>query len=144
MAKDVQEVVKKRLKEGWLKVRMDIEVLATTEDAARGSLEKHVEKMEKHDFCVIYRKDFGSVDKVKNPFNPKQDAYSNVVQVEMVCRLFDNVVFLVMNYAPTSVEILEPVEIKMKLGEAQGILNSLSELIHTFASVNAGGVTIST
>jgi len=57
---------------------------------------------------------------------------------------YDKLIYMVMTYAPSSVEILEPGHIKMDIGEAQGVLNSIAELIHKFAAAGIGGVIIGT
>lgn len=144
MDEKVAERIAKRMKDGWIKSTMMIEVLAVTEKAARESLKKHVEKMEREDNVMVYRKDFKKLDKVDNPFPNIPKAYSNVVELEMLTQNYDKLVYMIMSYAPSSVEILEPKNIKLDMGEAQGILNSIAELIHKFAAAGIGGVIIGT
>jgi hypothetical protein len=144
MAKDIMDKVKDRLKDGWIKAWAAIEVLAVTEEAAETSLRKHVEKMENEDNVMIYRRDFKNTEKTQNPFNKGQDAYSKVVELEFIARRFEHLAYLIMNYAPSSVEILEPGEIRIDMGEAQAVLNTIAELIHGFAAAQRGAVTIDT
>jgi len=98
--------------------------------------------MGREDGVVISKKDFKKCEKVPNPFKKDQKAFSKVVEVELVVRRFENLVFIVMNYAPSSIEILEPTELKVPVGEAQSTLNAISELIHRFTSASAGLITI--
>ena len=119
-------------------------VLAITEAAADSSLSKHVEKMESEEDVIIYHKDFKGTEKVKNPFDKSKDAYSKVVELELVARRFEHLAYMVMNYAPSSIEILEPSEMKIKISEAQTLLNTISELMHNFVALNQGAVTIKT
>jgi len=93
---------------------------------------------------IIYKKDFKDARESENPFKKGGKAYSKVVELELVSRRFEDLVYIVMNYAPSSVEILEPACLKMEVGEAQGILNNLAELIHKFAQASRGFVTIDT
>lgn len=144
MAKDIMETVKKRMKDGWMKAWIAVEVVAITPEAADSSLRKHMEKIGKEEFCLMYKQEFKEAQKIPHPFEKGKDAYSEVVEAELIARRFEDLLFLVLNYAPSSIEILEPSEIKLKLGEAQGVLNSISELIHKFALSQAGGVMIST
>jgi hypothetical protein len=137
-----EELIEKRLKEGWIKTRMMIEVLAVSEDAAKSSLEKHVEKMEKEKKVVISAKDFHKIEKVENPLPNLPVGYSNIVSLEVLTENFETLINLIMNYAPSSAEILTPQNIKIDMGEAQGILNSLSGLLHKFAAHGLGGVLI--
>jgi len=144
MAKDVMEIVKKKLKDGWIKSCMAIEVLAITNEAAESSLTKHVKKMEQEEDAMIYRKEFKETQTVPNPFRNPPQAYSKVVEVELITRRLDDLLYMVMNYGPSSVEILEPGEIKIKIEEAQSMLNSVAEMIHTFAAARQGGIGLET
>jgi hypothetical protein len=142
MAKDLAERVKERLKEGWLKAWVAVEVLAVTEEAADTSLQKHVEKLEGEEHIIVYMKDFKKAEKVDNPFRKGASAYSKVVEVELIARRFEHLMYLVMNYAPSSIEILEPSKVQIELGEAQTMLNTVAELIHKFALASRGAVTV--
>jgi hypothetical protein len=144
MAKDILDTVNARMKDGWIRAWVAIEVLAVTEEAAEGSLKKHVGEMEKEQDCIIYKKDFKASEKAENPFRKGSPAYSKVVEIELIARRFEDLVYLILNYAPSSVEILEPATIKVEMGEAQGILNSLAELVHNFVSATKGAVTLRT
>ncbi len=144
MAEDVMETAKKRLKDGWIKVRMDIEVLAVSKEAAENSLRKHMELMKKEEDLIIYSEKLEEAQKVKSPFRNIKEAFSQVVEAEMVARRFDTLAYLILNYAPSSVEILEPSKIQMDMGQAQGLLNSLAELVHSLIASRRGAVTIPT
>jgi len=138
-----KKLADKRLREGWIKSTMIIEVLAINEEAARTALEKHVEKMEKEDNTMILDKRFHEIQEVENPTPRIEKAYSHIVDVDVLTLNFDQLVRVVVSYAPSSIEILEPEHIKLDMGEAQGILNSVSEIIHKFAAAGLGGVMVS-
>lgn len=144
MDKKLQERVEKRLKEGWIKSWMMIEVLAVTEEVTKSSLEKHVNSMEKEDKTIVYKKDFKEIKKVEKPMKNIEVAYSYIVELELIAENLDKLVYLVMNYAPTAIEILEPNKLTIDAGEAQGILTSIADIIHKFASMGIGGVVIRT
>lgn len=134
----------KRLKEGWIKSKMIIEVLAISESASELALQKHVEKMGEEDNSLITGTKYHETQDIDNPAPDVEKAYSKIVDVDMLTRDFDTLVRVVMSYGPSSVEIVEPEKIKMDMGEAQAILNSLSEIIHKFAQAGIGGVMIGT
>ncbi|MBL7160246.1 MAG: hypothetical protein ISS93_00130 [Candidatus Aenigmarchaeota archaeon] len=142
MEQNLKEQEEKKLKEGWIKTSMMIEVLAVTEEAARSSLEEHVKQMEREKKSLIVKKDFKEIRKVDKPLPNLEVGYSNVVALEVLAADFDTLVFIAMNYAPTTIEIFSPDRIQMDAGEAQGILNSVSDLIHKFAQQGLGGVVI--
>ncbi len=142
MAKPMKEQVEKRLKEGWIRTVMAIEVLAVSKDAAKDALEKHVKRMEAEDGALVSFKDFKKVEEMMNPFPNVPKAYSYVVEMEVLAINFDRLVSLVINYAPSSVEIISPEKISIDMGEGQGIVNTVSEMIHKFASVGLGGIMV--
>lgn len=129
-------------KEGWIRSTMMIEALAINKEAVKGALEKHVATMGKVRTSHIYRKDFGEIREVNNPMPNIPKAYSYVVELELVSRNFEALLYLVMNFAPSSVEILEPKDLKLDIGEAQGILVAVAEMFHRFAAMNIGAVHI--
>lgn len=138
----MEEEVRKRLREGWIKSWMMIEVLAVAEGAARSSLEKHIESLEKEKRCLVYKKSFHEIKKVQNPLPKVPEGYSYVCELELLAYNFNQLFLIVLNYAPSAIEILSPENIKMDMGEAQGILNSLADILHRFAAMGIGGVII--
>ncbi|MFH1445093.1 MAG: hypothetical protein ABIF08_01280 [Nanoarchaeota archaeon] len=139
MAED-KEQIEKKMKEGWIKTSMMIELLAADPDKTKEFLEKHVEKIEKEDKIILYRKDFKEVIETTSPFPNVPKAYSGIVEIELVAETLDKIVYIVMNYGPTNVEILEPTRIAIDMGEAQGIVNSVSTMMHKFAAAGVGGI----
>jgi hypothetical protein len=139
-----EKLAEKRLKEGWIKSTMMIEVLAINREAAESALKNHVEKMEKEENTMILDKRFQKVQAVRKPLPKVDKAYSQIVDVDVLTRNFDQLVRVVVSYAPSSIEILEPERLSVDMGEAQGILNSIAELIHKFAAAGLGGIMVST
>jgi hypothetical protein len=132
----------KKVKEGWIRSNMMIEALAVSKEAVKSALEKHVDKMEKTKGCHIYKKSFKDFVVVDKPFPNIDRAYSYIVELEMVTRNFETLLFIVMNFAPSSVEILEPSELKIDMGQAQNILVATSAMIHKFAQAGIGGIVV--
>lgn len=140
------EKAEKKLREGWIKAWMMIECLAINSDAAKSALENHIKKMGNEKKIIIYKQDFKKMQELEKPLRGKniEKAYSLVVEIELVSENFETLVFLVMNYGPSALEILEPEKLAMNANEAQGILNSVSDMVHRFAAVGAGGVVVQT
>ena len=138
----VMEQVKKKLKEGWIKSSMIIEVLAINREAAESALKKHIEGMEGEGGTIIYRKDWHEVKEVKQALPGLEKSYATMVELELVTQNYEKLVFLVMNYGPSNVEILEPESIKLDLGQAQGILISVADMLHKFAQMKVGGIVV--
>jgi len=140
----MSEKAEKKLKEGWIKSWMMIEALAVNEQAVKNALEMHVDKMGREKNVLIAKKEFKKTQKVDKPFPNIETAYSSVVELEVLTKDYDKLVFIVLNYAPSAIEIMEPKKIGMDAGEAQGILNTLAEMMHKFVAMTGGAIMVDT
>jgi len=136
--KDLQDQINKKMKNGWIKSRMMMEVLAIDPKKTKEALEKHVEKMASEDSIFVYRKDFKEVIETASPYRDIPKAYSAIVELEALTKDIDTLVFIVMNYGPSSIEILEPEKMTIDAGEIQGMLVSISTMLHRFAASSGG------
>lgn len=143
MESEMKDKISKKMKEGWLKCWMMFEVLAVSEDATKEALEGHMKRLEQEKDFMIYDKKIGEMEKQDAPLPNVKEAFSQVGEIEVLVSNYDRLMTLVMNYGPSSVEILEPDEIKLTLDQAQGALNSVSAMMHKFAS-QSGGIVVST
>ncbi len=140
MSKDIKDIVKQKMKDGWIRSQMFIEVMAINEEAAKDALQKHVQKLENEKGVLLSKIDWKESRKVEKPFPNVPEAYSYVVELEVLTEGYERLVFVAMNYGPSSVEVLEPEEIKLKAWEADGIVNSIADIMHNFAARGAGGI----
>lgn len=140
--KDSMEKVKKKLKEGWIKSSMFIEALSLTEKNAKEALEEHIEKLKKEGNALVYKIDFKGVQKVDKPLQGVDVGYSSIVNLELLTENFDKLIHLAMTYGPTNIEVLEPLNLSIPAGEAQGIANTVADIIHTVARMRLGGIPV--
>lgn len=78
--------------------------------------------------------------KVEKPTEKIDTAYSKTCEIELISRDFDSLVQIVIEYGPSAVELLEPKKLEIGLGDAQGILNRISQMMHRFAAAGFGGI----
>lgn len=136
----MDEKIKKKLKDGWMRCIVNIEVMGATKDVTRDALKKHIEKMRHESKIEIIREDYGEVDKVENPPKNFKEAFSQVVEVEFVIDRIRNLVNFVFVYGPSSVEVIEPEVIKTDAGEIQEMSNIIASMMHQYASQGMGGI----
>ncbi len=144
MDKKLEKEVKNRLKDGWIKSAVMIEAMAINENAAKSALNKLVESISKEKNILLCKKEFQEARKVQKPLPNVEEASSVIADLEMLTVNYDRLLYVVLTYGPSSVEILEPDNINLDAGEAQGIANSLAAFIHRIASSRAGGMLMST
>jgi len=140
------DVLKEHLDKGWIHVRMFFEVMGGTEEVAKKALTDHLATVKKMHNIKIVSEKYGDVVEVTDP--PKQfegrKAYSQVVEVEMVVSSVENLIYSVIFYGPSSVEVIGPKEMKVGFDAVQSMANAVAEMMHRYASAGAGGIVIST
>jgi hypothetical protein len=135
-----KEDADEKVRDGWLRSLMMFEVLAVNEQTTKDSLEKLMKRLENDSRVGMYKKEFGDILKIEKPMKNVDVGYSLTCEVELVSKKLDNLVQIVTQYGPASIEILEPEKFEMGACEAQGILNSISQVMHQFAAARAGGI----
>jgi len=143
MAKDV---LAEHLEKGWIHARLYFEVLGADPEVAKKSLKDHLSTVKKMDKIKIVSERYEEVEKLAEP--PKKfkgkEAYSQFVEVEAVVSSVENLLYAVVFFGPSSVEIIGPKEMKIKLEEAQSMANAMAEVMHRYAAAGAGGIVINT
>ena len=129
-----------KMKDGWIRAWMMFEVLAVNEETTKNSLESLLNRLEEDNRIKMYKKEFGEIKSVEKPMKNIDMGYSLTCEAEMISKKFDNLIQIVMEYGPSAIEILEPKCINIDAGEAQIILNSVSQIMHQFAAAGAGGM----
>ena len=145
MAKEFDE--KELLEKGWIKSWLVFEVQAATKQAAQNALKNHVDailKDEKHVYLV--EKNFTGIDEVDAPEHLKAQGikmvFSQIAEIIILVMEFEVLVNIVINYAPSVVEILAPEEIKLSMRDAQGALVSVADMMHKYAQAGYGGMLV--
>ena len=146
--KETKKMDKEQLKQEmnkrkeWIKCWFAIEVMANSRGLARQSLEEHVERMSRIPSVFVYKKDFSDVQEVPDPPEGIKEAYSLIVNIELLVKDVYTLLNIVMVYGPSAVEILEPNKITMNIDELQNTVNVVASLVHQFAAAGVGGLLI--
>jgi hypothetical protein len=141
---ELQEIVEKRRKEGWIDAWFAFEVVATSEEVAENAMKNHIEGLEKVRNVLVYEKSFQEVREVDaKPFNVEK-AYSKTAEVKILLKNVETLVHVTIVFAPSAIEIYSPSKLEIKIDELQNISNLLAGLIHQFAGARLGGVIIKT
>ncbi|MFB6076769.1 MAG: hypothetical protein ABEK12_01410 [Candidatus Nanohaloarchaea archaeon] len=119
-----------------LEVWMVFHVVAATEEAAAESLQDHVDQLEDEGSVTEFSVEMEEVEAVDNPHPQLEEGYSKVAG-------FSDLVELVVNYGPTSVDVTAPEHVEMDVGEIRDALNSVAQMMHQFLQSGAGGMMIS-
>ena len=126
--------------EKYIRAWAAFEVLAINEDKAKESLTNLINKIDQDNKIQVYEKEFSEPVKVENPTKTIKQAYSITCDLKLIAKNIDNLLQFVISYGPSAIEIIEPNEIKMQIGEVQNILNTVSGMMHKFAAAGIGGL----
>lgn len=139
-----QEEIRDKLANGWIKSRMWFEVLGVEKEVTEKTMKEHLEKVKKEKHTIVLSETFDETVEVKAPFPNVEKAYSQTVEVEMMAQNIESLLYDVIFFGPSAVEVIEPKEVKLGINSLQTILNSVADLIHRYAAQGSGGIVIST
>ena len=134
-----REEADEKIKQGWLRALVIFEVVAVNEEATKKAIELHLKKLENDERVKVYKKDLSEIVKVEKP-TPRVDVgYSVHSEVEIIASSLDKLMQITIEYGPSAIELLEPKKMEVPLNDAQGMLNSVSQVMHQFAAAGVGG-----
>jgi hypothetical protein len=135
-----KSVADERVQAGWLRAWLAFEALAVSEDVTRSTLEELVNKLDSDARVKVYKKSFGQAIKREKPLKNIEFGWSITVEVELVAKSLQGLLSIIMEYGPSSVEVLEPAKFSVGAGEAQNILNMVASMMHEYAAAGLGGI----
>ena len=150
-ASKIAENEKEYLEKGWIRSWMLFEVQALDKDVCETALKTHIEKMSKREDVKIMKVDYAKISKLDPPEQLKKalaakgikNLHSQVAEVVVLTQNFESLVHVVMNYAPTAIEITAPEKIVLTMRDAQHALSNVADMMHKFAAAGIGGMLIS-
>ena len=139
-----KEEIKEKIENGWVKAQMWFEVLTSTKELAESTLTDHIKSLQNMKNTHILSEKFEETIEMKNPPREIKQAFSRIVQVEILTKDIETLLFAVIYFAPSGVEILEPKELTIGIDTIQSIMNSIADVMHKLAAGGAGGIVIAT
>ncbi len=139
-----KEEIKERVANGWIHSRMTFEVMATDKKVAEDSLANHLKKLKQAPDNEFISEKLGETIEVSPPPRDVKQAFSQVAEVEILSQSIESLLLVVVTFAPSSVEVLEPQKLEISFSTVQAVMNTVSDLMHRYAAQGAGGIVIST
>ena len=131
-----------KVEQGYMRIWMAFELIAGSNEKAKEHMENYINKIDEDKRIQVYKKEFSDVKKIEKPLKDVNVGYSITSEIEFVIKTYDELVQLIIQFGPSAIEILEPHKIEMNIGEAQGILNTISQMMHRFAASGIGGILV--
>jgi hypothetical protein len=137
-----KEEIQEKIEKGWIHARMWFEVLAVDKQITENSLKEHIGKLKKEPAIAVISEKYEEAVEVERPMPNVEKGFSQAVEVELLAKDVTALLYNVIFYAPSAVEILKPEKLSISAHDVQVIMNSIADVIHRFAS-RTGGVLIS-
>ncbi|MFH1053314.1 MAG: hypothetical protein V1740_02745 [Candidatus Woesearchaeota archaeon] len=118
---------KEKLEQGWIHSRVIIEVLGKPEDHVKNAMDKVVDRIRNEDGIIITNSDFSDLE-------PQESMFSAFVEVEMLTKNIEKLVWFCFDFLPSSVEIIEPQEFRYNSKEFSNFLNDLQARLHVVSN----------
>ncbi len=122
--KDIQTNIKEKLTRGWIQVNFIFEVIGKPADYVEESLKNLLDVLEKEKNAIVIKRE-------QRPSEVYEETlFSTFAEVTILIenlRRFMNIVF---DYMPSSIEIVEPQEIKVKYADLNLVMNELANNLH--------------
>ncbi|MGC9200407.1 MAG: hypothetical protein ACP5F8_00365 [Candidatus Aenigmatarchaeota archaeon] len=134
--------VREKIQKGWILSKAWFDVLAVSKEAAEESLKKHIEKLKKLENCIVVKEDYKETLEVEKPLPNVEKGFSKAVEIEILTKDIETLLYVTIFFAPSAIEVLEPESLKISSGSIQTIMNTVADLIHRFAAQGIGGVVI--
>ena len=138
-----KEEIKEKVAGGWIRARMNFEIMATDQQATVSTLAEHVKKLKQAPDSEVLSEKFDQVIEVLPPPRDVKQAFSQIVEVEILSKSIEAMLLAVISFGPSSVEVLEPKELIVNYSTIQSVMNTAADLMHRFAAQGLGGIVIS-
>jgi hypothetical protein len=126
--------VKEKFEKGWLDVIAIIEIAGKPASHIKEVLEKLLEDFAKgKGIKLIYKK----VHDVKEREEAKE-VFSTFAELEFLAENLSKVLEFVVDYTPSSIEIVAPKDLALNINDANNVLNDIAEKIHRYESYVKG------
>lgn len=126
-----------------VKLWMVFEALAATEDAVKGSLEEHIEKLDNEPNASLVESTIDDVEEVEEPHPELEKGYSQVAETVVKAESFEDAMTMVINYGPTYIQLEEPDVYELSLKEGQETLQDVADIMRKYAETGLGGMLVS-
>jgi len=120
--------INEKIKKGWLRVALVIEVLGRPADYVEQSLSLAVDALEKDKKAELLEKKIHPTKQVKDT----QNVFSTFAEIEILVQDVSRLMEIIFDYMPSSVEIIEPPNFSLKLEDANAVLNDLATKLHQY------------
>ena len=124
--------VREKINEGYLKVVLIIEVLGRPAEHVTDALKKILAVMKSDKNLIILEKKAYKPKRAKNA----RDLFTSFMEIEALAKGMRGLYDICLDYMPSSIEIIEPSELRMNLHQANSVVNEFVGRLHKHNEVS--------
>jgi len=109
---------------------MIIEIAGKPPEYITEVLEKAIEQLEKEEGSKVINKNFHEPQ-----LDAEKNLYSAFVEVEIKIDSLPTLVCLILEYLPSSIEIIKPAEMHMQIAEVNSLVNDIAAKMHKVTEI---------
>jgi len=121
---DIQE----KLGKGYVQAKAIIEVIGKPKEHVEGALKEYIEKIKNNSEIEVLKSEISEIKEVKDDLN--QGLWSTFVDIEILVKDLPTLTGFCFDYMPSSIEIIEPKELKLRENQLSTFLNDLQGKLH--------------
>jgi hypothetical protein len=132
--KQKNESIKEKISKGYLKVHLIFEVVGKPAEFIDETIQKLVTELEKEKGVEVLEKKIGTAKpyEIKTETGEKTDLFSAFAETEVIIENLKRLITILFDYMPSSIEVIDPEDIKMNIQDANLILNELAIKLHKY------------
>lgn len=118
--------IKEKISQGYVQSRVIIEIAGRPKEHVEKSIQSYIDQISKNENIIILTKDINKAEEVKD----SQGFFVSFVELEILTKNINALIEFCFDYMPSSVEVLEPQELKLVGRDISGLLNDLQAKLH--------------
>jgi hypothetical protein len=120
--------LKEKLAQGWLRVNLIIEVLGKPKDYIEKVIDAAIEQLGKEKGTALIKKQVHEATIAQD----SKDVFITFGEAEIIVENLARLIAIIFDYMPASIEITEPLNLTMRLEDANALLNDLAARLHHY------------
>jgi len=121
-----------KIVKGWLKVNLLFEIMGRPKEHLIEVLNLLIKRLGEEKQVEILKDKVHEAKQVPKKDPKGQDIFSSFAEVEILVDKMSNLIGLVFDYMPSSIEIVSPSDLKMVLNDANALLNDFAMKLHSY------------
>jgi len=121
--------IEEKLNQGWLHCFIIIEIAGKPANYVTKVFDGVLKNLAKEKGIEIIKKKVHKVKKI-------EEVFSTFAEIEMLVMNMKRLVDITFDYMPSSVEITEPVTLKLELNDVNGLINDLAAKLHRYEQMS--------